>query len=172
MLKVGIVGATAYTSLELIKILLRHPEVKITYLGVRRTGRPKISDIFPSLKGLLDLPCETIEQKEISGNIDLAFITLPPTISMQYVPLFTGKGIKVIDFSADYRFRDKSLYEKWYKAQHTDSKGIETAVYGLPELFREQIKRLIWLATPAVIPLRRYWPWLPYSQKGLSIQRI
>ena len=141
MLKVGIIGATAYTSLELIKILLRHPEVKITYLGVRRTDRPKISDIFPALKGLLDLPCETIEQKEISGNIDLAFITLPPTISMQYVPLFTGKGIKVIDFSADYRFRDKSLYEKWYKAQHTDSKGIETAVYGLPELFRNEIKK-------------------------------
>ena len=156
MLKVGIIGATAYTSLELIKILLRHPEVKITYLGVRRTDRPKISDIFPALKGLLDLPCETIEQKEVPKNIDLAFITLPPTISMQYVPLFTGKGIKVIDFSADYRFRDKSLYEKWYKAQHTDSKGIETAVYGLPELFRSKSKRLIWLATPVVIPLRRY----------------
>ncbi|HHT9106862.1 MAG TPA: N-acetyl-gamma-glutamyl-phosphate reductase, partial [Candidatus Wujingus californicus] len=63
MLKVGIIGATAYTSLELIKILLRHPKVEITYLGVRRTDRPKISEIFPTLKNLLDLTCETIEQK-------------------------------------------------------------------------------------------------------------
>ncbi|MBU6392694.1 MAG: N-acetyl-gamma-glutamyl-phosphate reductase [Planctomycetota bacterium] len=148
MLKVGIIGATAYTSLELIKILLRHPEVKIAYLGVRRTDRPNISDIFPALKGLLDLPCETIEQKEVPKNIDLAFITLPPTVSMQYVPLFTKSGIKVIDFSADYRFRDKSLYEKWYKAQHTDSKGIETAVYGLPELFRNEIKKANLVGNP------------------------
>ncbi len=148
MLNVGIIGATAYTSLELIKILLRHPQVKITYLGVRRTDRPMISDIFPTLKNLLDLSCESIEHKEFPGDIDLAFVTLPPTISMQYVPLFTKRGIKVIDFSADYRFRDKSIYEKWYKAQHTDSAGIETAVYGLPELFREEIKKTNLVGNP------------------------
>lgn len=148
MLKVGIIGATAYTSLELIKILLHHPEVKITYLGVRRTDRPKISDIFPSLKARIDLPCEPIEQKEVPKDIDLVFITLPPTVSMQYVPLFTGQGIKIIDFSADYRFRDKSLYERWYKAQHTDNEGIKTAVYGLPELFREDIRKANLVGNP------------------------
>lgn len=148
MLKIGIIGATAYTSLELIKILLRHPEAKITYLGIRRTDHPRISDIFPALRGMIDLPCETIEQKNIPENIDFAFITLPPTISMQYVPLFIKKGIRVIDFSADYRFRDKSLYEKWYKTQHTDSAGIGTAVYGLPELFRNEIKRTTLVGNP------------------------
>lgn len=167
MLKVGIIGATAYTSLELIKILLRHPEAKITYLGVRRTDHPKISDIFPSLKELLDLPCETIEQKEAPKNIDIAFITLPPTISMQYVPLFTKKGIKVIDFSADYRFRDKSLYEKWYKAQHTDDKGIETAVYGLPELFRNEIKKANLVGNPGCYTTATILALTPLLAKGL-----
>ena len=167
MLKVGIIGATAYTSLELIKILLRHPEVKITYLGVRRTDRPKISDIFPALKNLLDLPCETIEQKEVPENIDLAFITLPPTISMQYVPLFIQKGIKVIDFSADYRFRDKALYERWYKTQHADSKGIETAVYGLPELFREEIKSTALIGNPGCYTTATILALVPLLTKGL-----
>ncbi|OQZ02110.1 MAG: N-acetyl-gamma-glutamyl-phosphate reductase [Candidatus Brocadia sp. UTAMX1] len=167
MLKVGIIGATAYTSLELIKILLRHPEVKITYLGVRRTDRPKISDIFPALKNLLDLPCETIEQKEVPENIDLAFITLPPTISMQYVPLFIQKGIKVIDFSADYRFRDKALYERWYKTQHADSKGIETAVYGLPELFREEIKSTALIGNPGCYTTATILALAPLLTKGL-----
>ena len=167
MLKVGIIGATAYTSLELIKILLHHPEVKIVYLGVRRTDRPKISDIFPTLKNRLDLPCETIGQKEVPQNIDLAFITLPPTVSMQYVPLFIQKGIKVIDFSADYRFRDKSLYEKWYKAQHTDSKGIETAVYGLPELFREEIKKTNLVGNPGCYTTATILALAPLLMKGL-----
>lgn len=167
VLKVGIIGATAYTSLELIKILLRHPEVKITYLGVRRTDRPRISDIFPSLKNLLDLKCETIEQKEVPESIDLAFVTLPPTISMQYVPLFIQKGIKVIDFSADYRFRDKSLYERWYKTQHTDSKGIETAVYGLPELFREEIRKTHLVGNPGCYTTATILALAPLLMKGL-----
>ena len=167
MLKIGIVGATAYTSLELIKILLRHPEVEIAYLGVRRTDHPKISDIFPALKNLIDLPCETIEQKEVPKNIDLVFVTLPPTISMQYVPLFTKNGIKVIDFSADYRFRDKSLYEKWYKAQHTDSKGIETAVYGLPELFRNEIKKTNLVGNPGCYTTATILALAPLLLKGL-----
>ncbi|GAB61987.1 MAG: N-acetyl-gamma-glutamyl-phosphate reductase [Candidatus Jettenia sp.] len=167
MINIGIIGATAYTSLELIKILLRHPEVKITYLGVRRTDRPKISDIFPSLKSMLDLPCETVEQKEVPDTLDLAFITLPPTISMQYVPLFTKQGIKVIDLSADYRFRDKSLYEKWYKAQHTDDKGIETAVYGLPELFRNEIKKTNLVGNPGCYTTSTILALAPLLAKGL-----
>jgi len=167
LLKVGIVGATAYTSLELIKILLRHPKIKITYLGVRKTDNPKISDIFPSLKNILDLPCTTIDQKDIPKNIDLAFITLPPTVSMQYVPLFTKNGIRVIDFSADYRFRDKSLYEKWYKAQHTDSNGIETAVYGLPELFRDEIKKTALVGNPGCYTTATILALAPLLTKGL-----
>lgn len=167
MLNVGIIGATAYTSLELIKILLRHPEVKIAYLGIRRTDHPRISDIFPALRGMIDLPCETIEQKNIPENIDLAFITLPPTISMQYVPLFIKKGIRVIDFSADYRFRDKSLYEKWYKTQHSDSDGIGTAVYGLPELFRNEIKKTNLVGNPGCYTTATILALAPLLTKGL-----
>jgi N-acetyl-gamma-glutamyl-phosphate reductase len=169
VLKVGIIGATAYTSLELIKILLRHPEVRISYLGVRRTDRPKISDIFPVLKTLIDLPCEPIGQREAPQDIDLAFITLPPTVSMQYVPLFIKKGIRVIDFSADYRFRDKSLYERWYKVQHADNHGLKTAVYGLPELFRDEIRKTCLVGNPGCYTTASILALAPLLTKGLIV---
>ncbi|MDR4507837.1 MAG: N-acetyl-gamma-glutamyl-phosphate reductase [Candidatus Brocadiaceae bacterium] len=169
MLKVGIIGATAYTSLELIKILLRHPGVKITYLGIRNPSPTKISDIFPSLRSLIDVTCETINLTAVPDTIDLAFLTLPPTISMHYVPLFIKKGIKVIDFSADYRFRDLSLYEKWYKARHTDSKGVKQAVYGLPELFKEEIKKSNLVGNPGCYTTATILALAPLLIRGLII---
>ena len=167
MLKIGILGATAYTSLELIKILLRHPEVKISCLGVRRTDHPEISDIFPSLQGQIELACDSIQEKEVPDNVDVAFITLPPTVSMKYVPHFIQKGIKVIDFSADYRFQDSALYEKWYKTRHTDSGGITKAVYGLPELFRDKIKNTQLTANPGCYTTATILALAPLLAKGL-----
>ncbi len=152
MIKVGIVGATAYTSLELIKILLRHPKVEIKYLGTRREASFKISDIFPVLTKIFDMPCSRLTEKDISKDVDMVFVALPPTISMQYVPKFLDMGIKVVDLSADYRFQEKSIYEKWYKEKHTDPSGLKTAVYGLPEIFRERIKNAILVANPGCYP--------------------
>ncbi len=152
MIRVGIIGATAYTSLELIKILLRHPEVDITYLGSRREDSIRISEIFPVLTNTFDMPCSRMTEKEVPGNIDMAFVTLPPSISMQYVPQLLDAGIKVVDLSADYRFQDRSLYERWYKAEHTDPSGLKAAVYGLPEVFREKIKKATLVANPGCYP--------------------
>jgi N-acetyl-gamma-glutamyl-phosphate reductase len=152
LVKVGIVGATAYTSLELIKILLRHPEVEIAYLGSRREGNLKISDIFPALLNILDIPCTRMVQDEPPKGIDMVFVTLPPVVSMQYVPGFLDAGIKVVDLSADYRFHDKAVYERWYKAEHTDPSGLEAAIYGLPEIFREKIKEAALVANPGCYP--------------------
>ena len=152
MIKVGIIGATAYTSLELIKILLRHPEVDIAYLGSRREENTKISDIFPVLAGTFDKPCSRMEQKDVPKGVDMVFVTLPPVVSMQYVPGFLNAGIKVVDLSADYRFQEKSIYEKWYKTKHTDPSGLEAAVYGLSEIFREEIKKATLVANPGCYP--------------------
>ncbi len=152
MIKVGIVGATAYTSLELIKILLRHPEVEIAYLGSRREGNIKISDIFPALLETLDMPCTRMVQDEPPKGIDMVFVTLPSVVSMQYVPGFLDEGTKVVDLSADYRFHDKEVYERWYKSEHTDPSGLGTAIYGLPEIYREKIKEAVLVANPGCYP--------------------
>ncbi|MGR3311044.1 MAG: N-acetyl-gamma-glutamyl-phosphate reductase [Candidatus Brocadiales bacterium] len=152
MIKVGIVGATAYTSLELIKLLVRHPEVEIVYLGVRKEGKPKISEIFPSLQKVLELRCVGMNPEDMPDGTELVFVTLPPTIAMQYVPRFLQAGVKVIDFSADYRFQDKGIYEKWYKASHSDTANLKDAVYGIPELFRDKIKNARLVSNPGCYP--------------------
>ncbi|ODS32487.1 MAG: N-acetyl-gamma-glutamyl-phosphate reductase [Candidatus Scalindua rubra] len=152
MIKVGIIGATAYTSLELIKILLRHSEADIVYLGTRREGSNKISDIFPILTNTFDMSCSRLTQKDIPKDMDMVFVTLPPAISMQYVPGFLDVGVKVVDLSADYRFQERSTYEKWYEVKHTDPSGLDVAIYGLPEIFRENIKKTILVANPGCYP--------------------
>ncbi|HHT9126130.1 MAG TPA: N-acetyl-gamma-glutamyl-phosphate reductase [Candidatus Brocadiia bacterium] len=152
MVKVGVVGATAYTSLELIKLLVKHPAVEIVYLGVRKEGNPRISEIFPSLQKILELRCTGMNPEEMPKGTDLVFVTLPPTIAMQYVPRFLQAGVKVIDFSADYRFQDKGIYEKWYKVSHTDTANLKEAVYGIPELFRDNIKNARLVSNPGCYP--------------------
>jgi len=152
LIKVGIIGATAYTSLELIKILLRHPDVDISYLGARREGNFKISDIFPVLTNTLDMPCSQMVQDDLPKGLDMVFITLPPVVAMQYVPAFLNAGMRVVDLSADYRFQEKSVYERWYEAKHTDPSNLEKAIYGLPEIFREKIKKANLVANPGCYP--------------------
>ncbi|GAX61270.1 N-acetyl-gamma-glutamyl-phosphate reductase [Candidatus Scalindua japonica] len=152
MIKAGIIGATAYTSLELIKILLRHPEIDLSYLGIRREGGFKISDIFPVLTNRLDMHCSRMDKDDVPIGVDMAFVTLPPVIAMQYVPALLNAGIRVVDLSADYRFQDKSIYEKWYKAKHTDPSNLDNATYGLPEIFREKIKKADLVANPGCYP--------------------
>ncbi len=167
MTKVGIVGATAYTSLELIKILLRHPEAEISYLGTRRKAGIRISEIFPALTKIFEMPCSQLSDSNVPGDVDLVFVTLPPTVSMQFVPQFLDAGIKVVDLSADYRFPKKSVYERWYKAKHTDSSRLGTAVYGLPELFRDKIKAATLVANPGCYPTSAIIGLAPLIKAGL-----
>ncbi|MDR4503432.1 MAG: N-acetyl-gamma-glutamyl-phosphate reductase [Candidatus Scalindua sp.] len=167
MIKVGIVGATAYTSLELIKILLRHPETAISYLGTRSKAGIKISEIFPVLKKIFDMPCSQLSVGSVPEDVDLVFVTLPPTVSMQFVPQFLDAGIKVVDLSADYRFPEKSVYERWYKVKHTDPSRLEKAVYGLPELFRDKIKEAALVANPGCYPTSALIGLAPLIQKDL-----
>ncbi|KHE92934.1 MAG: N-acetyl-gamma-glutamyl-phosphate reductase [Candidatus Scalindua brodae] len=94
MIKVGIIGATAYTSREIIKILLRHPDVDISYLGTRREGNFKISEIFPVLEDTLDMPCSQMVLDDLPNGLDMVFVTLPPVVAMQYVPMFLNAGIR------------------------------------------------------------------------------
>ncbi len=154
MIKVGIAGATGYTGIELIRILLDHPEAKITKLAAKMDGKPqKISNIFPSLKGRIDLVCTDLDISDMAKESDLIFLALPHKVSLKFVPQFIKLGKKVIDLSADFRFDDLKLYEEWYAPHTEESKKLNSqAVYGLPELYKEKIKKANLIANPGCYP--------------------
>ena len=151
MLKAAVVGATGYTGEEIIKILSRHEDVKITSLSAIIEKPTKISDIFPALKGTCDVVCKELDIEEVISSCDCVFLALPHRVSMQFAPKFLKAGKKVIDLSADYRL-PQTVYEKWYGTQHKDKANLEKAVYGLPELHRSEIKKTNLLANPGCYP--------------------
>ena len=148
MVKVGILGATGYTALETIKILLKHPDVELTVLTTRQEGNPLISAIHPCLQQRLDLPCENLTPREVAARADFVFCALPHCASMQAVPELLDAGARVVDLSADYRLNDPAVYEKWYGNPHTDVERLKTTVYGLPELWSERIPSADLIANP------------------------
>jgi len=150
-MKVSVIGATAYTSRELIRILLRHPEAEIVHLGGRREGNPRISDVFSSLKGQCELRLGGMEPQDAPRKPDVAFFALPHGLSHHYVPQFLDAGIRCIDFSADYRFGELGTYSKWY-GEHGDPANVGRAAYGLPELFRDRIAGAELVANPGCYP--------------------
>jgi len=148
MIDVAILGATGYTALELIRILLRHPEVRIAALTTRQEGAPHIRSIHPSLYGRLDLECEPLSPAQTAERADLVFCALPHVASMEAVPQLLSEGCRVIDLSADYRLNDPTVYEEWYGHVHTDPTRLGSTVYGLPELFAEKIPDSELVANP------------------------
>jgi len=151
MLKVGVIGATGYTGEEILKILLKIPEVKIAYIAAKVDKKANINEIFPYFKGKLSLECDNLDEKKAVELCDLVFLALPHTVSMEIAPAFINAGKKVIDLSADYRL-DAQIYKDWYKAEQKDSKNLKSAVYGLPELYREDIKKAKLIANPGCYP--------------------
>lgn len=153
MIKVGIIGITGYTGQELLKILSGHPDVKITYLFSRLDKPKKIGEIFPKFIGVLDLECSnTIDIGEIKRLCEVVFLALPHTVSMQIAPRLIEAGLKVIDLSADYRFKDVKTYEACYKASHSDTNNVKIAIYGLPELNKKEISSAKLVANPGCYP--------------------
>ena len=152
MIKVGVVGATGYAGEELLRILVNHPKVKVTALAAKVEKAQKISEIFPYFKKKLELVCGELDFEDFSGKCDFVFLALPHRISMEFAPKFLEKGKKVVDLSADYRLKDTSEYEKWYNIKHSDAKNLKDAVYGLPELNKEKIKKAELIANPGCYP--------------------
>lgn len=152
MKNVGVIGATGYAGEELIDLLLHHSNVKISYLAAKIEKPDKISNIFPRFKNRIDLMCAEPQLSEITSKCDLVFLALPHTQSMQLAAPLLKAGKIVIDLSADYRFGDFAVYEKFYKTSHTDKLNLKKAVYGLPELYREDIKKAHLIANPGCYP--------------------
>ncbi len=145
---VAIVGASGYAARELIQIFLKHPQVKITVATSRQDEAPRLDALHPSLVRRIDLACEPFDADQIAARASFAFLALPHTASLAIVPALRERNVRVIDLSADYRLSDPHVYADWYGHPHTDLVGLKQAVYGLPELFRDQIPPARLIANP------------------------
>jgi len=149
--RIAIVGASGYTGVELIRLLLDHPLVEITCVTSRQyAGRP-LAEIFPSLAGRCSLICAPMDIDGIVAQADVAFTAVPHKTAMEIVPQLLAAGLKVIDLSADYRLRDVEVYQQWYQP-HTSPQLLDETVYGLPELYRAQVAKSRLVANPGCYP--------------------
>ncbi len=159
MTKVAIVGVSGYTGLELLKIVLTHPKFELVYLGASGESG-NISDIHPSLKGQCSLKVQKTDAKDISKVANLVFLALPHKASMGFAKELLDLGVKVVDLSADYRLKLET-YEKYY-CSHEDKEHLKDAVYGLPEMFKEEIKKTNLVANPGCYPTATILGLLPF----------
>jgi N-acetyl-gamma-glutamyl-phosphate reductase len=153
MIKAAILGGSGYTALELIKILLRHPHVEIAAVTSRQDDAPLVADLHPSLARRIDLRCEPFHaDRLLARGVQCVFSCLPHGASMSVLPSLLRHGLRVIDLSADYRLRDPNVYAQWYGASHEDLAHLTQAVYGLPEVYGEEIVSAQLLANPGCYP--------------------
>ncbi len=167
MTRVAIMGATGYSALELLKILLRHPEVEITTVTSRQENNPHIAMVHPTLAGRIDLKLEDLGPIAVASRAECVFSCLPHGVSHTIVPHLLDAGARVVDFSADYRLPDAETYQNWYGQKHNDPKHLGEAVYGLPELFRDAIAPAQLVANPGCYPTSAILALAPLLQAGL-----
>jgi N-acetyl-gamma-glutamyl-phosphate reductase len=153
MIKVAILGGSGYTAAELIKILLRHPAAEVAAVTSRQEDTPRLAELHPSLTGRIDLRCEPFDaDRLVARGVQCAFGCLPHGASMSTLPRLLERGVRVIDLSADYRLRDPNVYAQWYGASHEDLAYLAQAVYGLPEVYGEEIPTAQLVANPGCYP--------------------
>jgi N-acetyl-gamma-glutamyl-phosphate reductase len=153
MTKVAILGGSGYTALELCKILLRHPHAEIVAVTSRQQDTPEIAELHPSLQGRISLRCEPFDaDKLVARGVQCAFGCLPHGASMSTLPRLLERGVRVIDLSADYRLRDPNVYAQWYGESHEDLAYLAQAVYGLPEIYGDELPTAQLVANPGCYP--------------------
>jgi N-acetyl-gamma-glutamyl-phosphate reductase len=167
MTRIAILGATGYTALELIKILLRHPEAEIVAVTSRQEGQPHIAMIHPSLTARLDLRLEDLSPAEVAARAECVFSCLPHGASAAVIPALLDAGRRVVDFSADYRLNDPEVYAEWYGQKHADPGRLGKVVYGLPELFRKDIPPAQLVANPGCYPTSAILALAPLLKAGV-----
>lgn len=158
--RVGIVGATGYTGVELLRLLAKHPYAKVVAITSRSEAGVHIADYFPSLRGVYDLRFQTPEDAHLE-ECDVVFFATPHGVAMRDAPALLEKGVKVIDLSADFRLKSADIWEKWYKQPFTAHEVLSKAVYGLAELNREAIKNAQLVANPGCYPTCVSLPLIP-----------
>jgi N-acetyl-gamma-glutamyl-phosphate reductase len=166
MIKVGIVGGTGYTGVELLRLLAAHPEVALQVITSRSEEGTAVADMFPNLRGHVDLRF-TAPDPVALADCDVVFFATPNGIAMTQVPELLAAGVKVIDLAADFRLKDVAVWEQWYGMTHACPELLEEAVYGLPEINREQIRQARLVANPGCYPTAVTLGFLPLLEAGL-----
>ncbi len=166
MINVGIVGATGYTGLELLRLLATHAEVEVSVVTSNAEQGKKLTDVFPGLNGLYTMTFEPHESKALK-QCQLVFFATPHATAMNYVPALLDAGCKVIDLSADFRLKDAELWQQWYGVKHAAEALLADAIYGLPELNREAIRGASLVANPGCYPTAICLALIPALQNNL-----
>ncbi len=151
MIKVGIIGGTGYTGVELLRLLLAHPEVRLQVITSRAEAGRAVSELFPSLRRHVELTFVEPDQAVLQ-ECDVVFCAAPNGVAMGYAPKLLEAGVKLIDLAADFRLKDAALWQRWYGMPHACPELLTEAVYGLPELNREHIRRARLVANPGCYP--------------------
>lgn len=165
MIKAGIVGGTGYTGVELLRLLAQHSEVELVAITSRGEAGTAVADMFPSLRGFVDLKFSDPKDAPLQ-DCDIVFFATPNGIAMQQTPGLLDSGVKVIDLAADFRIKDLAVWEKWYGMSHASPGLIDEAVYGLPEVNREQIRAARLVANPGCYPTATQLGFLPLVEAG------
>ena len=165
LINVGVVGASGYTGLELVKILIKHPKFYLSYVS-NTEGGVMLSELHPSLSGVYDCKVLKADIDELANKCELVFLALPHKTAMAYVKPLIAKGVKVVDLSADYRL-PQDIYEEFY-CPHTDVDNLSHVVYGLPELFRKELKSAKLVANPGCFPTSAILGLLPFMDKRVQ----
>jgi N-acetyl-gamma-glutamyl-phosphate reductase len=166
MISVGIVGGTGYTGVELLRLLAQHPEVEIKVITSRSEAGLAVADMFPNLRGHLDIKFSEPDMQLLS-DCDIVFYATPNGVAMKNVPALLEAGVKVIDLAADFRIKDHEEWSKWYGEVHACPEVLEEAVYGLPEVNREQIARARLVANPGCYPTAIQLGFIPLIENNL-----
>lgn len=166
MIKVGIVGATGYTGVELLRLLAPRQDVSLEVITSRELQGTSVADLFPNLRGFVDLEF-TAPDSDALFECDVVFYATPHAVAMKSVPALLKRGVRVIDLSADFRLQDRALWEKWYKVPHESPEYIAQAVYGLPEVNRSRIVDAQLLAVPGCYPTAIQLGFLPLLEADM-----
>jgi N-acetyl-gamma-glutamyl-phosphate reductase len=165
--RVAVLGATGYAGIDLVRLLVGHPSAALVAVHSESfDGRP-LAEVYPGLLGLVDLPCRALGAEEVAAEAEVAFLALPHRASMEMAARLDERGVKVLDLSADLRFRDPKVYEAWYKVPHTAPALSRQAVYGLPELHRDALRAARVVAVPGCYPTGALLGLAPLVRRGL-----
>ena len=167
MIKVGIIGSTGYAGGELARLLLQRDDIEIKWYGSRSYIGQKYASLYPNMYKIVDEECMDDNMKELAGQVDVVFTATPQGLCASLVDEEILSKVRIIDLSADFRIKDVSVYEEWYKLTHASPQFIEEAVYGLPEVNRDKVKQARLIANPGCFPTCSFLSVYPLVKEGL-----
>lgn len=168
MIKIGIIGASGYSGSELLRFLVNHPgKPEITLCTSETYAGQRIDSVLPNLRGFLSSKFEPLDIDSLKDRVDAVVLAVPHKVAMSFVPQILAQGLRIVDFSADYRLEDAETYEAWYHVDHTSTSLMSTSVYGLPERYRDCIRSAQLVANPGCYPTSAILAAMPFLKHGI-----